>query len=155
METAGTAEAADAARFPFHTPAGDDDGRVKGEIARLAALLEEDPLFDMVPRDAEPACAPNVVRFRFTGAGAYGIPPSQVTETFAAFVEGGGGVMMAMVVGLWWGGRCYVCLYVCIFSLQPDVFDLVLLGWRKTKHQRNEKHISMASRPCIYFSMVV
>lgn len=48
------------------------------EAARLAKLLEEDELFDAVPREAEPRCAPNVVRFRFTGTGAYGIPPSQV-----------------------------------------------------------------------------
>lgn len=54
------------------------EGKDKEEATRLADLLEKDALFDAVPREATPTCAPNVVRFRFTGAGAYGIPPSQV-----------------------------------------------------------------------------
>ena len=41
-------------------------------------LLAEDPMFEAVPREAEPACPPNVVRFRFTGRGVYGITPAQV-----------------------------------------------------------------------------
>ena len=60
------------------------------EVRRLMELFTEDPMFDAVPREAVPACAPNVVRFRFTGQGVYGIPPAQVrvgrwTEITGAF----------------------------------------------------------------------
>eukprot|EP00752_Nemacystus_decipiens_P009672 g8641.t1 len=57
------------------------------ESARLTKLLEEDDLFDAVPREAAPKCAPNVVRFRFTGAGAYGIPPSQLSIKFGVNLD--------------------------------------------------------------------
>eukprot|EP00903_Cladosiphon_okamuranus_P012931 g12074.t1 len=57
------------------------------EAARLMKLLEGDDLFDAVPRQAAPACAPNVVRFRFTGAGAYGIPPSQLSIKFGVNLD--------------------------------------------------------------------
>ncbi|CAM9206570.1 unnamed protein product [Scytosiphon promiscuus] len=67
---------------------GDQDAAEYGEEAeRLVSLLAEDPLFDAVPREAEPACAPNVVRFRFTGAGAYGIPPSQLCIKFGVNLD--------------------------------------------------------------------
>ena len=48
------------------------------QVNRLMELLAADPMFDAVPREAQPGCAPNVVRFRFTGQGVYGIPPAQV-----------------------------------------------------------------------------
>lgn len=48
------------------------------EVGRLMELLAEDPMFDAVPRKAEPACPPNVVRFRFTGQGVYGVTAAQV-----------------------------------------------------------------------------
>lgn len=49
------------------------------EACRLMKeILLKDPLFDAVPGTAHPPCPSNVVRFRFTGAGAYGIPPSLV-----------------------------------------------------------------------------
>ncbi|CAM9589509.1 unnamed protein product, partial [Hapterophycus canaliculatus] len=66
-----------------------EQGAAEGgeESERLMSLLAEDPLFDAVPREAEPACAPNVVRFRFTGAGAYGIPPSQLAIKFGVNLD--------------------------------------------------------------------
>lgn len=48
------------------------------ELSRVGELLKGDMLFDQVPANAQPMCPPHVVRFRFTGRGAYGIPPSQV-----------------------------------------------------------------------------
>lgn len=44
----------------------------------LIELLAKDPLFDAIPPNATPECAPNIFRFRFTGAGAYGMPLEQV-----------------------------------------------------------------------------
>ncbi|CAN0314857.1 unnamed protein product [Pylaiella littoralis] len=71
-------------------PNGDDGGgnpEWEHEAGRLAALLAADPLFDAVPREAMPACAPNVVRFRFTGVGAYGIAPSQLCIKFGVDLD--------------------------------------------------------------------
>lgn len=56
------------------------------EMCLLTELLAQDPLFDAIPRNAAPECAPNIFRFRFTGAGAYGMPLSQViTQAEAPF----------------------------------------------------------------------
>lgn len=48
------------------------------EMCLLMQLLAQDPLFDAVPPNAAPECASNIFRFRFTGAGAYGMSLEQV-----------------------------------------------------------------------------
>lgn len=81
-------------------------------ICQLTELLKEDPLFDVVSPEAEPAClAKNVVRFCFTGAGAYGMPPSKVIFFYIVcviFV-----VLFSFFVAFFFG----TCLYCTFFSL--------------------------------------
>eukprot|EP00904_Undaria_pinnatifida_P002819 jgi/Undpi1/12538/HiC_scaffold_6.g02207.m1 len=57
------------------------------QVNRLMELLAADPMFDAVPREAQPGCAPNVVRFRFTGQGVYGIPPAQLCLKFGVNLD--------------------------------------------------------------------
>ncbi|CAN0079027.1 unnamed protein product [Ectocarpus sp. 4 AP-2014] len=84
MDRVGVLSALEGLRVDTSSGAGlerncDGGCSAEKETERLMRILEDDPLFDPVPCEATPPCAQHVVRFRFTGAGAYGVPPSQVS----------------------------------------------------------------------------
>ncbi|CBN73919.1 conserved unknown protein [Ectocarpus siliculosus] len=94
MDRAGVLSALEGLRVDTSSGAGSErhcDGRGSAELEketeRMTRILEDDPLFDPVPREATPSCAQHVVRFRFTGAGAYGIPPSQLCIKFGVNLD--------------------------------------------------------------------
>ncbi|CAB1102767.1 unnamed protein product [Ectocarpus sp. CCAP 1310/34] len=94
MDRVGVLSALEGLRVDTSSGAGSERNCVGGgsaelekETERLMRILEEDPLFDSVSCEATPSCAKHVVRFRFTGAGAYGVPPTQLCIKFGVNLD--------------------------------------------------------------------